>query len=124
SAASSRPTRRVALRAHRPFLSLLMRRPPRSALFPYTTLFRSSIDGVLMVSPLKIPSISLPLEVSRQIFGSGQAGVWFSSRSTARSEERTSELQSRAKLVCRLLPAETNESDCCAAGGGRGGLAW
>ena len=34
-----------------------------------------SIDGVLIVSPLKMPSVSLPFEVRRNIFGSGQAGV-------------------------------------------------
>src|SRR5437870_7455057 len=77
------------------FFFLLIRRPPRSTLFPYTTLFRSptrrrtspsstirSASGAW--SPGSIPS------------GAKRASGW-------RSEEHTSELQSRGHLVCRLL---------------------
>src|SRR2546430_11970583 len=62
----------------------MIRRPPRSTLFPYTTLFRS------------IGSPTAPAE-SRNTSGRGET----SSRS--RSEEHTSELQSQSNLVCRLL---------------------
>src|SRR5215813_4850976 len=59
----------------------MIRRPPRSTLFPYTTLFRSRSAG-----PPSRPHCSSP-----------------SARPAARSEEHTSELQSRPHLVCRLL---------------------
>src|SRR5205809_8133086 len=69
------------------FFFLMIRRPPRSTLFPYTTLFRSPAGGVgRSVSPALLPTTRL--------------------RGTAvtfRSEEHTSELQSRLHLVCRLL---------------------
>src|SRR3989442_3074995 len=65
----------------------MIRRPPRSTLFPYTTLFRS------------MPAFAPPLEVrspQAPAPGSRCRGLW-------RSEEHTSELQSRPHLVCRLL---------------------
>src|SRR6266496_5583142 len=62
------------------FFFLMIRRPPRSTLFPYTTLFRSPRSG-------------RPIPPS-----SWQRGAW-----APRSEEHTSELQSRRDLVCRLL---------------------
>src|SRR2546422_2480974 len=65
----------------------MIRRPPRSTLFPYTTLFRSRFDATG--------------EHSRSFVGSRSRGA--ASRSAARSEEHTSELQSRLHLVCRLL---------------------
>src|SRR5438046_9308540 len=65
---------------------LLIRRPPRSTLFPYTTLFRSRSN--------RLPgTVGDPL---RRAFGNGV-------RVGARSEEHTSELQSLTNLVCRLL---------------------
>src|SRR5260370_20479951 len=66
----------------------MIRRPPRSTLFPYTTLFRSS-------NPL-----STLLEVLDNWYGEDWDGVLTSS---PRSEEHTSELQSHLNLVCRLL---------------------
>src|SRR5207344_3677410 len=63
------------------FFFLMIRRPPRSTLFPYTTLFRSPHD----LDPAGF-----------EVFVPGTAGE-------ARSEEHTSELQSRPHLVCRLL---------------------
>src|SRR2546422_7413835 len=70
----------------------MIRRPPRSTLFPYTTLFRSRMRNPR--PPLAvIPSIPKPLP-SKSSTGSLQG---------ARSEEHTSELQSRLHLVCRLL---------------------
>src|SRR5690349_25042350 len=73
------------------FFFLMIRRPPRSTLFPYTTLFRSMLDH-------RCPRGSCPLlpatvSVTRIVVVS--AGT--------RSEEHTSELQSRRDLVCRLL---------------------
>src|SRR3712207_7601860 len=68
----------------------MIRRPPRSTLFPYTTLFRSGVQAA-----------SLPrYEVTEELIGASVRRVvelgW-------RSEEHTSELQSRQYLVCRLL---------------------
>src|SRR5690349_22480972 len=76
---------------------LMIRRPPRSTLFPYTTLFRSSTADVLRSShqalaESDISSRSTALEGRRR--GPSACG---------RSEEHTSELQSRRDLVCRLL---------------------
>src|SRR5260221_2074841 len=74
----------------------MIRRPPRSTLFPYTTLFRS-IAAVVPVGevPAGMPMRRLP------------AGAWlapgFIDVQGPRSEEHTSELQSHSELVCRLL---------------------
>src|SRR5206468_6207009 len=70
----------------------MLRRPPRSTLFPYTTLFRSA-------SP-----ISLPFK--------WRVRTMLASRCKHRSEEHTSELQSRSDLVCRLLLEKKKRSDC------------
>src|SRR3712207_7955598 len=77
----------------------MIRRPPRSTLFPYTTLFRSPIyPGVFkmvvygfVLWGLALLGIRLPFELPRWLF------------LVLRSEEHTSELQSRQYLVCRLL---------------------
>src|SRR2546421_5644480 len=71
----------------------MIRRPPRSTLFPYTTLFRSHCPHPLTPSP-QCPH---PLTPSPQC---GEGGRW---HVHPRSEEHTSELQSRSDLVCRLL---------------------
>src|SRR5437660_9248164 len=70
----------------------MIRRPPRSTLFPYTTLFRSKLDpdGTASRTQAKIGRMS----VDKVELLSGRS--W-------RSEEHTSELQSRGHLVCRLL---------------------
>src|SRR5256884_6973459 len=78
----------------------MIRRPPRSTLFPYTTLFRSSAPPICI-------SVVAP-GVSQRTMGRPEGfaeTVAFpgSPRSTNRSEEHTSELQSRLHLVCRLL---------------------
>src|SRR5687767_15664631 len=78
----------------------MIRRPPRSTLFPYTTLFRSDGDplrGDPRLSPVHggIAHGAAPSRHARRQAGGGHAG--------ARSEEHTSELQSLAYLVCRLL---------------------
>src|SRR2546430_4289864 len=76
----------------------MIRRPPRSTLFPYTTLFRSALGtlppltqrGVPVPGRLPLPEIGLVLETTLH-------------DAEARSEEHTSELQSQSNLVCRLL---------------------
>src|SRR2546425_4930038 len=75
-----------------PFFFLMIRRPPRSTLFPYTTLFRS---------PLWATSrIRLEIAATRGRKTTGTTTMFWITR---RSEEHTSELQSLAYLVCRLL---------------------
>src|SRR2546430_8382968 len=66
----------------------MIRRPPRSTLFPYTTLFRSSNGGHALIDLLKAHD-SLTDKIRHDIRN--------------RSEEHTSELQSQSNLVCRLL---------------------
>src|SRR5438477_8548943 len=69
----------------------MIRRPPRSTLFPYTTLFRS-LDPSTVHSPLHSARIRNPA-----------ASRTTTRRAAQRSEEHTSELQSHVNLVCRLL---------------------
>src|SRR3712207_7943460 len=87
----------------------MIRRPPRSTLFPYTTLFRSTglPPGVLSVVPgfgeTAGQALGRHMDVDVVSFtGSGEVGKLFL-RYSGRSEEHTSELQSRQYLVCRLL---------------------
>src|SRR2546425_12863359 len=83
------------------FFFLMIRRPPRSTLFPYTTLFRSPRRAGR--SPERSASASTPTTSTRRCCR-GRASlppIW--SRARTRSEEHTSELQSLAYLVCRLL---------------------
>src|SRR5258708_26640216 len=79
----------------------MIRRPPRSTLFPYTTLFRSDDDEIFRSSVLVSPSIS-ENDVARAFTRSRNSGSDASPGST-RSEEHTSELQLPDHLVCRLL---------------------
>src|SRR5205823_13491682 len=76
------------------FFFLMIRRPPRSTLFPYTTLFRSVLNGS--------PSTRVILVVFSYCAG-GKKAATKRLASMSRSEEHTSELQSLAYLVCRLL---------------------
>src|SRR5205823_12727421 len=83
---------RIAVSHITPLFLLTSRRPPRSTLFPYTTLFRSSIPRTSRSNPDgSITAIARP---------SIYSGVKYE---PSRSEEHTSELQSLAYLVCRLL---------------------
>src|SRR5205823_9107737 len=102
------------------FFSLILRRPPRSTLFPYTTLFRSLARAPVLVENrrsilcgngacthrVKFSFQDQPLchsfSAVTQFFNSS-FGERSCSKTTARSEEHTSELQSLAYLVCRLL---------------------
>src|SRR5689334_24451028 len=79
-----------------------MRRPPRSTLFPYTTLFRS-----ISTSSGPAPSSSRSVIAPQSMDGAGRtAGA-----RSGRSEEHTSELQSQFHLVCRLLLEKKNNSN-------------
>src|SRR5437870_9038369 len=74
------------------FFFLMIRRPPRSTLFPYTTLFRSALPSITTCAE----STFIPLVMLH-------ACRSWTSTAPGRSEEHTSELQSRGHLVCRLL---------------------
>src|SRR5258708_8250893 len=80
----------------------MIRRPPRSTLFPYTTLFRSSIpvNGIHATSP---PSVARPGRLACPRHRRWTGGVDSECALPIRSEEHTSELQSPDHLVCRLL---------------------
>src|SRR2546427_8534870 len=77
----------------------MIRRPPRSTLFPYTTLFRSPLDASQCTggfAPSPTPEAPGPRNC-------GQSAAIAAKISSGRSEEHTSELQSQSNLVCRLL---------------------
>src|SRR5688572_31824262 len=93
----------------------MIRRPPRSTLFPYTTLFRSNFRGSRLSNPRspRKANQSLPVpcrfdvapRANRRV--ARRSRVWLLDRDrvriAGRSEEHTSELQSQSNLVCRLL---------------------
>src|SRR3712207_7163975 len=80
----------------------MIRRPPRSTLFPYTTLFRSTVKNPSSPVPtLKAVTCNCPGGFFRR--SASRYHQWSGGRSGRRSEEHTSELQSRQYLVCRLL---------------------
>src|SRR3712207_7101534 len=89
----------------------MIRRPPRSTLFPYTTLFRSRrhtrAPGPLL--PGKPPEWHLHPALPK----SERAGIRQAEIRARRSEEHTSELQSRQYLVCRLLLEKKKEATHC-----------
>src|SRR2546425_6865846 len=97
----------------------MIRRPPRSTLFPYTTLFRSLVPR----SPgSRLPATASITEVYRRRSRTGSASLerlWSPGRNpilhttiNRRSEEHTSELQSLAYLVCRLLLEKKKTYNC------------
>src|SRR2546430_7533911 len=89
----------------------MIRRPPRSTLFPYTTLFRSSAAAtrMVMIQPGTVQNFvhSARRSHANRSRGPALSSGWCVSRATMmplpRSEEHTSELQSQSNLVCRLL---------------------
>src|SRR2546430_7469912 len=98
------------------FFFLMIRRPPRSTLFPYTTLFRSGYarrrcagTQVLLMhvhlAPLALVLIARGAHVVVFLYG---VEVWRPLTTVERSEEHTSELQSQSNLVCRLLLEKKN----------------
>src|SRR5690606_39361131 len=102
---------------------LMLRTPPRSSVFPYTTLFRSylaplavllyltsvlrvEIYGVVAFSVAIVQLAGVLTDFGFDLAGAHKVAVWRDNKlyiSRLRSEEHTSELQSREKLVCRLL---------------------
>src|SRR2546429_6672028 len=86
----------------------MIRRPPRSTLFPYTTLFRSlrrlsssQLEVVLVNSKTRSRPARPEVNAQSDLDGGGDTDL--DRRAKSRSEEHTSELQSRLHLVCRLL---------------------
>src|SRR5438034_3845569 len=96
------------------FFFLMLRRPPRSTLFPYTTLFRSffrALDHAIPAPPRQRPRHpSLPRAPALRP-GFLCLTISRSPRSAPRSEEHTSELQSHSDLVCRLLLEKKKTTD-------------
>src|SRR3712207_7373536 len=96
------------------FFFLMIRRPPRSTLFPYTTLFRSvsfekgpeSFDGLYHNSQRILSPAQFAQTVAQVAQTHGKVGL---EGFGVRSEEHTSELQSRQYLVCRLLLEKKNK---------------
>src|SRR2546422_4169020 len=89
------------------FFFLMIRRPPRSTLFPYTTLFRSKKSAGMISIGLLASHMLLRIVLERKYYRQySLVGLVF--RTYWRSEEHTSELQSRLHLVCRLLLEKKN----------------
>src|SRR3712207_8844909 len=102
----------------------MIRRPPRSTLFPYTTLFRSRGGGALDVRHAlgevvdaerdggreQRPDFPQPVEQLTEVEVRNRERDVFRGRTHVRSEEHTSELQSRQYLVCRLLLEKNKNS--------------
>src|SRR5258707_2218320 len=89
------------------FFFLMIRRPPRSTLFPYTTLFRSALQHHIGLA------LHQPAAARRHHRRAGARTAGQRDAGTAlpdRSEEHTSELQSRQYLVCRLLLEKKNKA--------------
>src|SRR3989454_1202465 len=85
----------------------MIRRPPRSTLFPYTTLFRSCANNLGIIANMQGDYARAVGAYTRAIAAYEQAGfhrgIAESRHNLGRSEEHTSELQSPCNLVCRLL---------------------
>src|SRR3989442_7335323 len=90
----------------------MIRRPPRSTLFPYTTLFRSVFCQVELASGIRgLAEQGIPRRPGVAELIEGPRGVVrVPEESRSRSEEHTSELQSRPHLVCRLLLEKKNRA--------------
>src|SRR2546430_12107022 len=90
----------------------MIRRPPRSTLFPYTTLFRSVLveGGASVAHAFHAAGLvdRYVLYLAPALFGGGDARPLFAGAGAERSEEHTSELQSQSNLACRLLLEKKN----------------
>src|SRR2546429_5951338 len=97
----------------------MVRRPPRSTLFPYTTLFRSTprVSGKRQAPSRKLVNPSNQATFRPSIAASSAATPSPPGPGGARSEEHTSELQSRLHLVCRLLLEKKKDSVLIAISG-------
>src|SRR2546426_7262839 len=96
----------------------MIRRPPRSTLFPYTTLFRSRASHEVGLQPKIMGGgmVGLQFTTIMQSMGSKLNGIvnydyWVPEPTMMRSEEHTSELQSPCNLVCRLLLEKKKKKD-------------
>src|SRR5688572_30981669 len=88
------------------FFFLMIRRPPRSTLFPYTTLFRSAVqtNSVREARASKQIKVAVPLVAPPSVAEVVSQDIRVEDKfALGRSEEHTSELQSQSNLVCRLL---------------------
>src|SRR3712207_7522423 len=88
----------------------MIRRPPRSTLFPYTTLFRSAVL-FFVFARLVAPRFEQVFRARREAIEGGMEraeAMQAEAKAALRSEEHTSELQSRQYLVCRLLLEKKN----------------
>src|SRR3712207_8779897 len=108
-------------RPRRSFFFLMIRRPPRSTLFPYTTLFRSQWEmrpllRTIFASQAFYSSKAIGSQIKspvQLVVGTIRAlGVEMPPPRALRSEEHTSELQSRQYLVCRLLLEKKKNRSC------------
>src|SRR2546429_6283591 len=88
----------------------MIRRPPRSTLFPYTTLFRSLFKGVRTYTLTPAGNATTHFSMREEYTGPMLPMIW-RSMPDHRSEEHTSELQSRLHLVCRLLLEKKNTTN-------------
>src|SRR2546430_12328074 len=82
----------------------MIRRPPRSTLFPYTTLFRSAAEcgePVVYVATASATDAEMAQRITHH--RAQRPTTWHTLEARMRSEEHTSELQSQSNLVCRLL---------------------
>src|SRR5256885_5501115 len=85
----------------------MIRRPPRSTLFPYTTLFRSCQSATFSSAAIAFPRRTRARPVRRSLV----IGLRLCGMALERSEEHTSELQSPCNLVCRLLLEKKKKKD-------------
>src|SRR5437667_6234421 len=93
-------------RRHSLFFFSMTRRPPRSTLFPYTTLFRSPMTAKEIGAEKAKKDRMIAKSATKGFLGAGSLAVFLDAlerKPLVRSEEHTSELQSHHDLVCRLL---------------------
>src|SRR2546429_4537046 len=90
----------------------MIRRPPRSTLFPYTTLFRSRQRASAILNPIVIAEAHRIGDGQGPSGGDGERSPAQVAAEPVRSEEHTSELQSRLHLVCRLLLEKKKSNQC------------
>src|SRR2546430_6251404 len=88
----------------------MIRRPPRSTLFPYTTLFRSEFDFHRVMGPEGVKHVLCAVgDITSSVLLARELQESQENANAQRSEEHTSELQSQSNLVCRLLLEKKNK---------------